>query len=50
MCSSRELDLKKPIYEKTAENGHFGHGEFSWEKPKMLTIDAEILKLLAPKN
>lgn len=25
------LDLKRPVYEKTAEYGHFGHGEFSWE-------------------
>lgn len=25
------LDLKKPIYQKTAENGHFGHG-FNWDK------------------
>ncbi len=28
----RELDLKKPIYERTAYNGHFGRPEFSWEK------------------
>ncbi len=26
------LDLKKPIYEKTASYGHFGRAEFSWEK------------------
>ena len=26
------LDLKRPIYEKTAEYGHFGHPEFAWEK------------------
>ncbi len=26
------LDLKKPIYEKTASYGHFGRSEFSWEK------------------
>lgn len=25
------LDLKKPIYEKTAEYGHFGHPDFNWE-------------------
>lgn len=25
------LDLKRPIYEKTAEYGHFGHSGFSWE-------------------
>ncbi len=26
------LDLKKPVYEKTAAYGHFGRPEFSWEK------------------
>jgi len=30
----RELDLRKPIYSKTAAYGHFGRDEFSWEKPK----------------
>jgi S-adenosylmethionine synthetase len=25
------LDLKKPIYQKTAKDGHFGHG-FKWDK------------------
>jgi S-adenosylmethionine synthetase len=34
----KDLNLKKPGYEKTAENGHFGHDEFSWEKPKKLEI------------
>jgi S-adenosylmethionine synthetase len=28
----RTLDLKKPIYQKTASYGHFGRNEFSWEK------------------
>ncbi|KAL4924374.1 S-adenosylmethionine synthetase [Aspergillus undulatus] len=32
----RELDLAKPIYFKTAKNGHFTNQEFSWEKPKTL--------------
>lgn len=27
-----KLDLKKPIYKKTASYGHFGRNEFSWEK------------------
>ena len=27
----KSLDLKRPIYEKTASFGHFGHSEFSWE-------------------
>lgn len=26
------LNLKQPIYEKTASYGHFGRGEFPWEK------------------
>lgn len=30
----KELDLKKPIYQKTACYGHFGRNEFSWEKIK----------------
>ncbi|MCK5179889.1 MAG: methionine adenosyltransferase domain-containing protein, partial [Candidatus Omnitrophica bacterium] len=34
-----ELDLLKPIYQKTAAYGHFGRDEFSWEK----TPKAEIL-------
>ncbi len=28
----RHLDLRKPIYKKTARHGHFGRGGFSWEK------------------
>lgn len=28
----KTLDLKKPIYKKTACYGHFGRSEFSWEK------------------
>jgi S-adenosylmethionine synthetase len=28
----QELDLLKPIYQKTAVYGHFGREEFSWEK------------------
>ncbi|XP_071960209.1 S-adenosylmethionine synthase-like [Antedon mediterranea] len=34
----RELDLRKPIYEKTASFGHFGRSEFTWEKPKKLKL------------
>jgi S-adenosylmethionine synthetase len=26
------LDLRRPIYQKTAAYGHFGRGEFPWEK------------------
>lgn len=32
----RDLDLKQPIYEKTAAYGHFGREEFTWEIPKEL--------------
>jgi S-adenosylmethionine synthetase len=28
----RDLDLKRPIYEKTAYHGHFGRPEFPWEQ------------------
>jgi len=28
----KALDLKKPIYQKTASYGHFGRDIFSWEK------------------
>ena len=32
----KELDLRRPIYKKTAAYGHFGREEFSWEKIKKL--------------
>lgn len=37
---SRELDLLRPIYAKTAVYGHFGREEsdFKWEQPKKLTM------------
>jgi len=28
----KSLDLRRPIYQKTASYGHFGRGEFPWEK------------------
>jgi len=33
----KELDLKRPIYQKTAKYGHFGRSDpdFTWETPKM---------------
>lgn len=34
----KELDLKKPIYGKTASYGHFGRPEFTWEQPKKLSF------------
>jgi S-adenosylmethionine synthetase len=32
----KELDLKRPIYKKTAKYGHFGRNDpdFTWETPK----------------
>ena len=39
----KELDLKRPIYQKTAKYGHFGRigdKDFTWETPKMnLNLD-----------
>lgn len=32
----RELDLKKPLYQRTAAYGHFGRDSFPWEVPKKL--------------
>jgi len=32
----RELNLKTPIYKKTACYGHFGRSDVPWEKPKTL--------------
>ncbi|KAI9810702.1 MAG: methionine adenosyltransferase sam2 [Thelocarpon impressellum] len=34
----KELDLAKPIYLQTAKNGHFTNQNFSWEKPKTLSL------------
>jgi len=34
----RDLNLKTPIYKKTACYGHFGRPEFPWEKPKQLKL------------
>ncbi|KAM4525536.1 S-adenosylmethionine synthase-like [Odontesthes bonariensis] len=33
-----DLDLKRPIYQKTACYGHFGRKEFPWEVPKNLNV------------
>jgi S-adenosylmethionine synthetase len=34
----KELDLRKPIYQKTAAYGHFGRPEFRWEQVKELDL------------
>ncbi|CAK58556.1 unnamed protein product (macronuclear) [Paramecium tetraurelia] len=38
----RELQLRRPIYAKTASGGHFGRteSEFLWEKPRIIDIVA----------
>ena len=43
----RDLDLKRPIYRKTAAYGHFGRerSEFTWENLSKLTEFASALKL-----
>jgi S-adenosylmethionine synthetase len=47
----KDLDLKRPIYEPTAENGHFGHEAFPWEKPKTLHLRPELAaKAKAPTS
>jgi len=34
----RDLNLRRPIYEKTAYFGHFGRTDpdFTWEQPKII--------------
>ncbi|KAI6218363.1 S-adenosylmethionine synthase [Aphelenchoides fujianensis] len=44
----KELGLRKPIYQKTAENGHFGHAEFPWEQPRQLFLAKHIQSILQP--
>ena len=40
----KELDLQKPIYQKTAAYGHFGREEFSWEKiNKAAVLEKQIM-------
>ncbi|KAL3891824.1 hypothetical protein ACJMK2_004070 [Sinanodonta woodiana] len=34
----RDLNLRNPIYERTACYGHFGKPEYLWEQPRQLTI------------
>jgi len=34
----RDLDLKKPIYQKTSSYGHFGRDEFTWEQAKKIVM------------
>ena len=42
----RDLDLQKPIYQKTAAYGHFGREEFTWEKtPKAAALEKAAMAL-----
>ncbi len=34
----RDLDLQKPVYQKTAAYGHFGREEFTWEKTSKAAV------------
>ena len=40
----KTLDLKKPIYQKTASWGHFGRDDVSWEKIDKKEVFEELLK------
>ncbi|KAL3079010.1 hypothetical protein niasHS_014792 [Heterodera schachtii] len=42
----RQLGLTRPIYQRTAENGHFGNDEFPWEKPKTLALPKNLHETL----
>lgn len=35
---TKSLNLKSPIYQKTAAYGHFGRDIFTWEQPKDLIL------------
>lgn len=40
----KTLDLRRPIYRKTASYGHFGRSEFSWEKTDKVDALLEAVK------
>lgn len=40
----KTLDLRRPIYRKTASYGHFGRSEFSWEKTDKVEALLEAVK------
>ncbi len=45
----RDLDLKKPIFERTAYHGHFGRPEFAWEKTNRIAALKEAAGAVAAK-
>jgi S-adenosylmethionine synthetase len=42
------LNLRRPIYQQTAKNGHFGNPDFPWEKTDR--IDALLSAIERLKN
>lgn len=40
---AKSLGLNKPQFEQTARYGHFGHKEFSWERPGQWLADSQNL-------
>jgi len=44
------LDLKKPVFKKTAAYGHFGRAEFSWEKRNKVDALKKAVAELAGKK
>lgn len=42
----KELGLRRPIYQVTAENGHFGHSKFPWEQARELFVAKNIQEKL----
>ncbi|XP_039273011.2 S-adenosylmethionine synthase-like isoform X1 [Styela clava] len=42
----KDLNLKAPIYHRTAHYGHFGRSEFTWEHPKKLKLSPDIQQKL----
>uniref|UniRef100_A0A914WQQ4 S-adenosylmethionine synthase n=1 Tax=Plectus sambesii TaxID=2011161 RepID=A0A914WQQ4_9BILA len=43
----KQLDLRRPIYQRTAENGHFGKNEFPWECEKQLILPKHLQEKIA---
>lgn len=44
-----QLNLRRPIYQQTACYGHFGHKDYTWEIPKKLKLNKEVLEALKSK-
>jgi S-adenosylmethionine synthetase len=48
----KHLDLRRPIYRKTASGGHFGRSEpeFTWERTEKADLLREACNTFAPSN